>query len=320
MFLEQIISNFVNPPILFFFLGMFAIAVRSDLDLPQPIPRLLSLYLLMVIGLKGGFELSHSHLTMEMGMVLIYAVFLSALMPVVGFFILRKKLGAANAAGVAATYGSISAVTFITAISFLESQTEEYGGYMVAAMALMESPAIIVGIFLASRYGADSEFDWREIVKDSFFNGSVLLLLGALAIGLLSGYDSAESLQPFTEGIFKGILCLFLLDMGLASARRIGALKKHGLFAIGFAILFPLTFGLLTAVFCALADVPKGDALLLTILCGSASYIAVPAAMRISVPSANPGLYIPMSLAVTFPFNIILGIPMYYQVLNYLGL
>jgi hypothetical protein len=219
---------------------------------------------------------------------------------------------------VAASYGSISAVTFITAESFLNVLHLDFDGFMVAALALMESPAIVVGIILAKLY-SDKEGDagtlrWREILQEAFLNGSVFLLIGSLIIGCLVGaYSTAgvEKMDPFTEKLFYGALCFFLLDMGLVAAQRLQDLRKAGSFLIGFAILAPLVNAMLGLGISRLLGLPQGDALLFMVLCASASYIAVPAAMRMTVPEANPSLYISTALGLTFPFNVVVGIPLY---------
>ncbi len=321
MNLDLVLSNLLNPPVLFFFLGMLAVWLRSDLDVPQPLPKFFSLYLLLSIGFKGGVELHKSGINSQIVLTLLGAMSAALLVPFYTFFVLRRKLPVGDAAAVAATYGSVSAVTFIAATSFLSELKVPFGGHMVAAMALMESPAIIVGVvlFRLSPKSGESQseaLNWHHLMRDAFFNGSVLLLIGSLAIGLLTGEKGEAALHPFTGDIFKGILCLFLLDMGLVSARRISGLKKLGTFPIGFAVLVPLVnagFGILIAHFLGLG---AGDALLFCVLCGSASYIAVPAAMRLAIPEANPGLYVTMALALTFPFNIIVGLPLYMSVIN----
>ena len=321
MNLDLVLSSLLNPPVLFFFLGMLAIWLHSDLDVPQPLPKFFSLYLLLSIGFRGGVELHKSGINHQIVLTLLAAVAAALLVPLYTFFLLRRKMNVGDAAAVAATYGSVSAITFIAATSFLSELKVPFGGHMVAAMALMESPAIIVGVvlFRLSQKRGDSEregLSWQHLMRDAFFNGSILLLMGSLAIGLLTGEKGEAALHPFTGDIFKGVLCLFLLDMGLVSARRISGLKKLGAFPIGFAVLVPLLnagFGILIAHFFGLG---AGDALLFCVLCGSASYIAVPAAMRLAIPEANPGLYVTMALALTFPFNIIVGLPLYMSVIN----
>ncbi|HEY9859844.1 MAG TPA: sodium-dependent bicarbonate transport family permease [Candidatus Obscuribacterales bacterium] len=314
MDVSLIMSNILNPPVLFFFLGMTAVFVKSDLEIPPPIPKLFSLYLLFAIGFKGGVELAKSGLNQEVFLTMLVAIVMACLVPIYTFFILKIKLDAYNAAAIAATYGSISAVTFITASSFLQQLGIDFDGYMVAALALMESPAIIVGLILVNLFTQDQnerEFSWPEVLQEAFLNGSVFLLVGSLIIGFLTGEHGWKVLSPFTQDMFYGVLTFFLLDMGLVAAKRIKDLEKTGPFLISFAILIPILnagIGLLIAKFIGM---PPGDALLFSVLCASASYIAVPAAMRLTVPEANPSLYISTALAVTFPFNIIFGIPLY---------
>ncbi|MGG6264920.1 sodium-dependent bicarbonate transport family permease [Leptolyngbya sp. AN03gr2] len=317
-----IISNFLNPPVLFFFLGMLAVLVKSDLDIPAPIPKLFSLYLLLSIGFKGGVELARSGVSQAVVVTLLAAIAMSILVPIYTFFILRLRLDPYNSAAIAATYGSISAVTFITAGSFLDQLQIPYDGYMVAALALMESPAIIIGLILVNvftdRSDESESIQWSEVLREAFFNGSVFLLIGSVAIGFLTGEQGWQTLKPFTQDMFYGVLTFFLLDMGLVAAKRIQELQKAGVFLVSFGVLIPLvnaTIGIFLAKAIALSS---GDALLFSVLCASASYIAVPAAMRLTVPEANPSFYISAALAVTFPFNILIGIPLYEYGINLL--
>ncbi|NJK37611.1 MAG: sodium-dependent bicarbonate transport family permease [Oscillatoriales cyanobacterium RM2_1_1] len=331
-----ILSNILNPPILFFFIGLVSVFLKSDLEIPQPIPKLFSLYLLFAIGFKGGHELHESGLTLEIAISLMAAVLVAAIVPIYSFFILRLKLDIYNSAAIAATYGSISAVTFVTASTFLGRLEVDFGGHMVAALALMESPAIIVGLLMVRIFanrqaaqdrvkgnttaGANPEgekFSWGEVLRESCLNGSVFLLVGSLLVGLVTSQQGWESLEPFTGEMFYGVLTFFLLDMGLVAARRFQDLRKGGAFLIGFSILMPVLNALLGIAIAALIRMSAGDALLFAVLCASASYIAVPAAMRLTVPEANPSLYISMALALTFPFNIIIGIPVYFQLIQH---
>jgi hypothetical protein len=285
------------------------------------LPKLLSMYLLLSIGFKGGVELRHSGGSTEVVLSLLAAMAMALAVPLYSFYILRRRMDVNNAAAIAATYGSVSAVTFITATAFLDQLGVPHGGHMVAGMALMESPAIIVGVALARmNRGAEGEprSDWRELVRESIFNGSVLLLIGSLFIGMLTGDEGYKALSPFTDGIFKGMLCLFLLDMGLVSARRISNLRQLGAFPVGCALLVPLFNAAVAMVLSRAIGMNQGDALLFTVLCASASYIAVPAAMRLALPEANPGVYVSMALAITFPFNVALGIPLYMAIINQL--
>lgn len=319
-----ILFNILNPPVLFFFLGMMAIFSKSDLEIPQPLPKLFSLYLLMAIGFKGGHELAESGINTSIALTLIAAIIMASIVPVYSFFILRIKLDHFNAAAIAAAYGSISAVTFITASSLLEKLHIHYGGHMVAALALMESPAIIVGLILvkvfATKKEEDEEFSWNLVLREAFLNGSVFLLVGSLIIGICTGEEGWHKLEPFTQGIFYGALTFFLLDMGLVAARRIKDLTKTGSFLIGFSVLMPVFNALIGITIAKVLGFEEGNALLFAVLCASASYIAVPAAMRLTVPEANPSLYVSMALALTFPFNIIVGIPLYLEIIKHLGI
>ncbi|MAD42048.1 MAG: sodium-dependent bicarbonate transport family permease [Arcobacter sp.] len=322
MNIDIILQNILNPPILFFFLGMLAVFLKSDLSIPQPLPKLFSLYLLIAIGLHGGYELSKSGLDINVLKALLLAIFMATLVPIYSYFILKRKLDTYNAIAVAATYGSISAVTFITGITYLQTMGVEYGGYMVAAMTLMESPAIVIGLVFAALFAKDKngektqKTDWKEILREAFLNPSVYLLVGALIIGILTGEKGWTSMEPLFGTLFKGFLAFFLLDMGLVAARKIYELRKVGYFLIVFALVMPVINASVAVGLAYFFGVSKGDAFLLALLSGSASYIAVPAAMRLSVPQANPGIYLPLSLAITFPFNISLGIPLYYFFIN----
>ena len=326
MDVSLILSNLLTPPILLFFLGMAATLLRSDLDIPQPVTRGLSIYLLFAIGMHGGVELARSGFQLATLLPLGAGVLASALMPMLAFAVLRRRVGVDDAAAIGATYGSISAVTFITAASFLDQLGEAYGGHMVAAMALMESPAILVGVLLARRYGTGAngggngsgadERGFGSLLREAVLNGPVFLLFGSLLVGLVTGERGWEAVKPFAYDPFRGVLCLFLLDMGLIAARRLDALRSSGAFLGGFAVVVPLLAATAAIGAAAAMRLTVGDALLLTVLCASASYIAVPAAMRVALPKANPSLYLPMSLALTFPFNIALGIPLYYAVIT----
>ena len=322
MDLSLIAQNILNPPILFFFLGMLAVFLKSDLTIPQPLPKFFSLFLLIAIGLHGGYELSKSGLDLYILKALSLAIFMAILVPIYSFFILRVKLDTYNSVALAATYGSISAVTFITGITYLQTIGVEYGGCMVAAMTLMESPAIVIGLVFAVLFtkkdNNSSKTNWGEIFKEAFLNPSVFLLMGALIIGILTGEKGWTSVEPLFGALFKGILAFFLLDMGIVAAKRIYELKKLGFFLIAFAIFMPIFNAIVGMSLGYYFEISKGDAFLLALLSGSASYIAVPAAMRLSVPEANPGIYLPLSLAITFPFNISIGIPLYYYLINLL--
>jgi hypothetical protein len=322
-----ILQNLLSAPVLFFFLGILGVALGSDLEIPSPLPKLFSLYLLLAIGFKGGMELAHSGLGSKVLLTIGAAILMSLLVPLLSYLVLRTRLDTYNAAAVAASYGSISAVTFITAQSFLNVLAVGFDGFMVAALALMESPAIVVGVLLArlnapSRHDPSSqgaELRWRELLQEAFLNGSVFLLIGSLVIGYVVASFSPggiEKMDPFTEKLFYGALCFFLLDMGIVAAQRLRELRQAGAFLIGFSLLAPLLHALAGLALALLLHLPQGDALLFMVLCASASYIAVPAAMRMTVPEANPSLYITTSLGLTFPFNVVVGIPLYMTVVR----
>ena len=312
---------FLNPVILFFFLGLLASAIKSDLEIPATTAKFLSLFLLFSIGLKGGAELAHTTLSAAVTS-LATALAFALVVPFYTFFILKRRFKVEDAGAIAATYGSVSAVTFITATDFLHHAGTPYGGHMIAALALMESPAIVIGLFLINKYRTPSEdnepLKMKEVLREALTNGSVVLILGALLIGWMSTEESVNALKPLTSDIFKGMLAFFLLDMGLLAGRRIKALFKKGLFAFGFALVVPLINAMLAIGASWLLGLSHGDGLLLTVLAASASYIAVPAAIRMAVPEADAGLFVPMSLAITFPFNIVVGIPMYDYLLSLL--
>jgi hypothetical protein len=319
-----VLQNLLTPPVLFFFLGVIAVLVRSDLEIPAPLPKLFSLYLLLAIGFKGGLELQHSGISGPVLPTIGAAVLMSLAVPLLSFAVLRLKLDPFNAAAIAATYGSISAVTFITAESFLETQKLPHDGFMVAALALMESPAIIVGLLLvklASNQDRpnNGRMRWGAVLHEAMLNGSVYLLVGSLVIGYLSAGNSPQSVEkmlPFTDKLFYGALSFFLLDMGIVAAQRLGDLRRAGSFLIAFSVLMPLFNALAGALIARGLGLEAGNALLFVVLCASASYIAVPAAMRMTVPEANPSYYISTALGLTFPFNIIVGIPLYMALVN----
>ena len=313
-------TNFLDPAILFFIFGVFAGSVKSNLEIPPQISRFLSLYLLMALGLKGGFALHKSGFTSEIAFSLGLAVFLAIIIPIIGYLILRRKLSAFDAAAIAATYGSVSAVTFITATQYLDQFGIAYGGHMAAAMALMESPAIILAIILANKARASMSKDSNmknetvgisKILHESFTDGAQLLLLGSMAVALVSGDAGNKLMAPFSIDLFKGMLSFFLLDMGLMAARNFKGLRGKPPITLLYAIGSPLSHALLALVFCKLIGLPLGNTILLMVLASSASYIAVPAVLRHALPEVNPALYMGMSLGITFPFNIILGIPLY---------
>jgi len=313
---QILLSNLTNPTLLFFLLGIIATAVKSDLEIPAATSKFISLYLLFSIGFKGGQELAHSSFTMEILYSILFGLLIASLIPLYTFFFLKRRMNISDAGAVAAAYGSVSAVTFVAAVSFLELQGASFGGHMVAVMALMEAPAIIMGVILIRRYDASKKSDGKlgSIVSHSFTNGSVLMILGSLIIGIIADTRQAEGIKPFTTDIFKGFLAIFLLEMGMVTARRFSAFKKYGWFAPAFAIVVPFINGCLVAALSGLFIHDAGNRFIFSILAASASYIAVPAAMRLAAPEADPGLYIPMALGITFPFNITVGMPLYYLI------
>lgn len=313
--------SFLDPAILFFVFGMLAGLVRSNLEIPAPISRFLSLYLLMALGLKGGFALAKSGLTSEVVVSLALALLLACAIPLVGYLILRRLVNGFDAAAVAATYGSVSAVTFITAAQHLDTQGMAYGGHMAAAMALMESPAIVMAVVLANWVrtrnaptATAGHGSLRHVLHESLTDGAQLLLLGAMAIGMLSGASGEAIMKPFSVDLFKGMLAFFLLDMGLQAARNLGGLRGKSPWLLLYAVAGPLSHAGLALLLAWALGLSAGNAALLMVLAASASYIAVPAVVRQAIPEANPSLYFGMSLGLTFPLNIVLGIPLYASV------
>jgi uncharacterized protein len=312
--MDTAFATLLSPVILFFVLGAFAALARSDLSIPEPIAKGMSLYLMAAIGLKGGIEVAKSGFSTDMLSAAVAGLMLSASLPLLAFALLRRvgKLDGINAGAVAAHYGSVSVVTFVTGMEVLKLQGLQPGGYMVAVMALMETPAIVTGLWLARRHvatkasGANGEM-WHEVL----LNGSVVLLIGSFLIGVIAGPEGAAPVKPVFDTAFRGVLCLFLLDMGLVAVRRLQATNVLTLRLVALGICLPIINGLIGVAVGSLIGLPVGSAAALAILAASASYIAVPAAVRLALPEANPGLYLSMSLAITFPFNIIIGIPLY---------
>jgi len=332
-------QNLLDPAILFFLFGVMAGLLRSNLEIPPPVSRFLSLYLLMALGLKGGFALAHSGLTAEVAGSLGCAVLLAVAIPLAGYQLLRRLVSPFDAAALAATYGSVSAVTFITATQYLDTRQVGFGGHMAAAMALMESPAIVMAVLMAglvrgrlhatavagagghapahlpeavrSEAVRGGALPLGRILHDSLTDGAQLLLLAAMAIGLATGEAGKAAMQPFSGDLFRGMLAFFLLDMGLLAARNLSSLRGTPALLLGYAILGPLVHAAAALGLARLAGLGPGNATLLMVLGASASYIAVPAALRYAIPEANPSLYFGLSLGVTFPLNILFGIPLY---------
>lgn len=318
-------QSFLDPAILFFLFGILAGSLKSNLEIPPPISRFLSLYLLMALGLKGGFSLAQSGLTADVLISLAAALAMATLVPVLGYLTLRRFLNRFDAAAIAATYGSVSAVTFITAVQYLDNHGISFGGHMAAAMALMESPAIVLAVVLANHarrtttlsnepVSAVSNAPLGRILHEALTDGAQLLLLGAMLIGVLTGESGQAAMKPFSVDLFKGMLAFFLLDMGLMTARNLPQLRGQSPWLMAYAVLGPLTHATLALALAWTFKVPMGDAILLVVLAASASYIAVPAVVRYAIPEANPTLYFSLSLGITFPLNILLGIPLYTEV------
>lgn len=325
------LSNLLIPAVLFFVIGFFAQVIRSDLKFPADLAKALSIYLLLGIGLHGGMELAKADFGSAVDAV-VAALALGFLMPLLAYVILRwlGRIDALNSSAIAAHYGSVSAGTFLTALAFLEVQNIEHETYPIIMLAIMESPAIIIGLLLAkfSRgpqvQNNDVEKNGHsvvgELLRDAFTNGSVILLLGAILVGVLATPASLKKVLPFYDGIFMGVLSLFLLEMGMEAAKRIGEFRKVGIFLVGFGIAMPLIGGMIgLLVGHSMLGFSVGGVTLVAVLAASASYIAVPPAMRLAIPEANPSFYLTLSLGVTFPFNVIFGIPLYYEMAQWLA-
>ncbi len=314
----------LDPAVLFFVFGLFAGLVRSNLEIPPAISRFLALYLLMALGLKGGISLAETGFTLEVGASLLLAVLLAMFIPVVSYVALKPFTSPFNALAIAATYGSVSAVTFITANQFLDNHGVPHGGYMAAAMALMESPAIILAVVLANANRKAQNQQQHEgglvgVLHESFTDGAQLLLLASMAIGYLMGPEGAAAMKPFSADLFKGMLAFFLLDMGLLASRSLPALKGQSLALLLYAVVAPLLHAALALTLAMWAGLNIGDSTLLAVLAASASYIAVPAVLREAVPEAEPAVYVGLSLGITFPLNILVGIPAYYAAAQWLA-
>jgi len=328
------LSNLLIPAVLFFALGFLARAIKSDLRVPQDLAKVLSIYLLMAIGLHGGYELGKAELGTAVNSVL-WAIILGFVLPLIGYALLclTKRVKTMDAAAIAAHYGSVSAGTFLTAIAFLDNLGISYESYPLIMLAVMESPAIIIGLLLASwsrqRMVATTTVSggaavmgndngtgnghMSGILREAFTNGSVILLIGSMVIGAISSSSSMSKLFPFINEIFMGVLCLFLFEMGMEAARRIKEFRKVGGVLIAFGLIMPLIGGLLgIAVGHFALGLSEGGITLVAVLGASASYIAVPPAMRLAVPEANPSFYLTLSLGITFPFNVVVGIPLYH--------
>ena len=330
------LSNLLVPAVLFFALGFFARVIRSDLRFPPDLAKLLSIYLLVAIGIHGGMELARADLMTALNAVF-WAIVLGISLPLLGYAVLvaTRKVNALNAAAIAAHYGSVSAGTFLTAIAYLRGAGVEFESYPVIMLAVMESPAIIAGLLLASRarQRANSEDNGENngrdnpavhnrgsLLRESLTNGSVVLLIGSMVIGAIAAPKALKAIEPFVSDIFMGMLCLFLLEMGMEAARRIEEFRRVGLVLAGFGILMPLVSAVIGVVIGHYAlGFGVGGTTLVAVLAASASYIAVPPAMRLAVPEANPSLYLTLSLGITFPFNVVVGIPVYHRLATLLA-
>lgn len=321
------LQTLTSPAILFFILGMLAAAARSDLAIPEAMAKAMSLYLMVAIGLKGGVAVSKSGLDATVVIAIVSGVILGFIIPLFAYAALRffAKLDGLNSGAVAAHYGSVSVVTFVTATQVLERSGIAADGYMVAVMAMMETPAILSGLLLARRAMAksgdalESNGSTGKLLHEVFLNASVVLLLGSFAIGAIAGEEAFEPIYPLFGAGFQGVLCLFLLDMGLLVVNRLRKAKTLTVRLVILALIFPIVNGALGVVVGTLVGLPVGSAAALGVLAASASYIAVPAAMRLALPQADPGIYLTMSLSITFPFNILIGIQLYATLAQMLG-
>ena len=306
-------GNLLSPMVLSFALGATAAALRSDLEIPAPMAKGLAVYLMFAIGLKGGGSMAGEDVGAAAAGLLVAAA-LSVAIPLVAFALLRTAagLGRVDAAAVAAHYGSVSVVTFVAASEFLRAQDVAYEARLVAMLAIMETPAILVGLWLARSARPPAAGGMREILREVLFNGSIVLLLGGFAIGWASGPEGLAKVRPYFVDLFNGVLCLFLLDMGLVAVRQLRSGGRLGWRALAFGLYMPPIGAALGLAGGLLLDLSPGGCALLATLAASASYIAVPAAMRLALPEARPSLYVTLSLAVTFPFNVVLGVPLYY--------
>lgn len=312
-------SNFVSVPVLVFILGVISVRLKADLRLPDPVYQAISIYLLFAIGLKGGVALRASSAS-EVLIPIAVSIVLGIAIPLIAFGVLTilTKLNGVDRGAMAAHYGSTSLVTFTAALVFLESAGISYEGFMPTLLTVLEIPGIIVGLLLAYRFSNKGKSvdthqsqDW---LREVFFGKSILILFGGLVIGFLTGARGYEQVEPFFGGLFTGVLALFLLEMGVLAGRRLSDVRKAGAGLIVFAVFFPFVSGTLGIISGYLAGLSLGGAMILGVLCASASYIAAPAAVRLALPEANPGITLTTSLGITFPVNLIIGIPLYYVI------
>jgi hypothetical protein len=314
MFLEAALTNATSAPVLAFVLGLLAVAIKSDLRLPESVYQGLSIYLLLGIGIKGGVALSEANIE-EVWLPILGTLALGILIPLLAFFVLGTltKLDTINKGALAAHYGSTSLVTFSAALIFVESQNISYEGYVTTLLAILEVPGIVVGLLLASR-GLNRGLNWGQSLREIVTSRSIVLLAGGLVLGLITGAGGYEKIEPLFGGLFTGALALFLLEMGIVAGRRLPDVKKAGLGLVIFSIGFPIVSGSLGVLVGELTGLSLGGSVILGVLAASASYIAAPAAVRLALPEASPGIYLTASLAITFPFNLIFGIPIMFAV------
>lgn len=332
------LNSLLLPAVLFFALGCIARIIKSDLKFPPDLAKILSIYLLMAIGLHGGYELAKADMLTALNSIM-WALILGFTLPIIGYLalLLTRKVNPMDAAAIAAHYGSVSAGTFLTAIAYLDNGGVEYENYPLIMLAVMESPAIIVGLILAAKArqalaaknsspvaggvaaisddgnGEHGSNSFRTLLRDAFTNGSVVVLIGSMVIGAIALPSGMQKLFPFIDDIFMGVLCLFLFEMGMVAASRMGDFRKVGLVLAAFGVLMPLFGGVVGAVIgTSVLGFGIGGTTLVAVLGASASYIAVPPAMRLAVPEANPSFYLTLSLGITFPFNVVVGIPLYH--------
>jgi len=319
-------GNLLSPVVLFFALGVAAAYAQSDLTIPEPISKALSLYLMLAIGFKGGVALAASGIDSMVVVALTLAIGLSLLLPVIAFSLLRvvTSLDSRNAAAIAAHYGSVSIVTFVAASSFLEHRQVQYEGFLVAMLAVMETPAIITGLLLARRGLNETASDQKsvfspQVLRQVFLCGSVVLLVGSFMIGWTTGDSGMQIMAPLVKDPFQAVLAIFLLDMGLLVGKRLGDFGQVGKQLVLFGIYMPLIGAAIGMAAATAIGLSVGGITLVAVLAASASYIVVPAAMRLSLPQANPAIYVTLSLAVTFPFNLAFGIPLYHAIASLIG-
>lgn len=310
-------KSLLDPAILFFVFGCFAGFIRSNLEIPRSIAKFLSLYLLMALGLKGGFALAKTGLSGEIVLSLTIAIMMAFIIPIIGYWFLKNRIAKFDAAAVAASYGSVSAVTFVTAIQFMEQSQLSPNSYMAIALVIMESPAIIMAVLLANMLRHENgesttkSPSLKNILHESFTDGTHLLLLGSMAVGYFSGEAGKTVMQPFAGDLFKGMLAFFLLDMGLMVAKNFKEARNNSITLIAYASISPIIHASIALALTMMFGITLADTILLMVLSASASYIVVPAVLRYAIPEANPSIYFGLSIGITFPINILIGIPLY---------